>query len=344
LESKGNKQTSLLDFTSVKEGLHHMLEKLWDGPFAVMEKEEALSCIGHRVVHGGARFIEPTRINPSVKEGIRQVIPLAPLHNPANLEGIELMESFFPDVPQVAVFDTAFHSTLPEQVKTYPLPLGWRQKGIQKYGFHGISHQYCAGRATELLPKASRLINCHLGNGASLCALLNGKSIDTTMGMTPLEGLMMGTRCGSIDPGLIFYLLREHHMSPQELDYLLNFESGLKGIGGHSDMRDLMGRGDEQAALAIEMYVYRLKAFIGAFASSLGGVDALIFTAGIGENSAEIRHKACEGLGYLGIKLDEAKNKNCRPDMDIATSDSPCRVLVIHTQEEWMIAKNCFIN
>jgi acetate kinase len=202
-------------------------------------------------------------INNSVKERIRELIPLAPLHNPANLKGIELMEAYFPSLPQIAVFDTAFHSTMPEMIKTYPVPWEWKERGIQRYGFHGISHHYCAERAASFLnkqPKELKIINCHLGNGCSLCAIKDGKSYETTMGLTPLEGLMMGTRCGSIDPGILLYLMREHQISRQELDDALNFSSGLKGIGGHSDMRELLDLSDdERAHLAIQMFVHRLK-------------------------------------------------------------------------------------
>ncbi|MBA2369017.1 MAG: acetate kinase [Candidatus Protochlamydia sp.] len=343
IEAKGIKETFPLETTNVKEGLQLALDTLWKGQNAVIENLASIDRIGHRVVHGGSIFQQPTVVNAPVKEQIRKLIPLAPLHNPANLEGIELMEEFFPSVQQIAVFDTSFHAEIPEIAKLYPVPYEWKQKGVQRYGFHGISHEYCAGRASRMLGSNSsaKLINCHLGNGASLCAIKDGKSIDTTMGLTPMEGLMMGTRCGSIDPGIVFYMMREHRMSPQELDYLLNFEAGLKGVGGMQDMRDLIAKGDDRSRLAVDMYIYRLKAFIAAMTASLGGLDALVFTAGVGENSSIIREKTCQGLAYLGIRLDREKNAACKPDQNIALADSPVKILVIGTQEEWMIARAC---
>lgn len=332
--------------SQIDAALKELVGTLWNGPAKVIEGPQAVEKIGHRVVHGGSLFISPVLIDAKVKEQIKTLIPLAPLHNPGNLEGIELMQSLFPTIPQIAVFDTSFHATISEVIKTYPIPYVWKEKGIQRYGFHGISHQYCAERAPELLnEKVNRfkMINCHLGNGASLCAIESGKSVDTTMGLTPLEGLMMGTRCGSIDPGILLYLLREEHFTPNSLDEMLNFESGLKGICGASDMREIAARRDDQAKLAIEMFVYRLKYFICAMASSLGGVDVLSFTGGIGEHSASIREAACEGLRFLGAEVDKEKNAACVgvEDQLISTKGSKVKILVIHTREEWMIARIC---
>ena len=330
----------------IEEGIKILLNCLWQGETQVIEGAAAIERIGHRVVHGGVAFEKPTLINQVVKERIRQLIPLAPLHNPGNLQGIELMEKFFPTLFQIAVFDTAFHVTMPEIVKTYPVPWEWKEKGILRYGFHGISHQYCAERAVKFLKQDSsalKIINCHLGNGCSLCAIKDGKSYETTMGLTPLEGVMMGTRSGSIDPGILLYLMREHQMSQQELDDALNFASGLKGIGGCSDMRELLAKqADERARLAVQMFVHRLQTSIGALAVSLGGFNVLSFTAGIGEHAPFIREETCQGLEWLNIAIDLDKNSNCQPDADITASSSKIRVLVLHTQEEWMIARACF--
>lgn len=333
-----------LHHRDVEEGIKKLLESLWQGDTKVIEGPQSIVRIGHRVVHGGDKFEQPTLIDPRVKEAIRQLIPLAPLHNPANLLGIELMEEMFPSLRQIAVFDTAFHVTMPEIVKTYPVPWQWREKGVQRYGFHGISHQYCSERAAQFLNKDHKdfkMINCHLGNGCSLCAIQEGKSYETTMGLTPLEGLMMGTRGGSIDPGILLYLLREHKISLEDLDQALNFSSGLQGIAGLSDMRDLLNKQEARAVLAVQMFIHRLKTAIGAMAVSLGGVDVLSFTAGIGENAPLIREETCRGLACLNVAIDVEKNRVCEPDADISIASSPIRVLVLRTREEWMIARAC---
>lgn len=343
--STGSHLQKTLSNRKVKEGLQILLDSLWQGETKVIDSLASIQRIGHRVVHGGREFEQPVLIDAVVKEHIRALIPLAPLHNPANLEGIELMQQFFPALPQIAVFDTAYHLTMPEEVKTYPVPWEWREKGIFRYGFHGISHQYCAEHIVSFLkraPETLKIINCHLGNGCSLCAIQNGKSYETTMGLTPLEGLMMGTRCGSIDPGILLYLMREHQMTLKELDHQLNFASGLKGIGGYSDMRELLEHsGEKLVQLAVRMFVHRLKTSIGALAVSIGGMDVLSFTAGIGEHSAVIREETCRGLECLGLKIDEEKNRHCEPDAEITGEGSRVRVLVLHTQEEWMIARAC---
>lgn len=342
---KGSKIERNLESQAIEEGIKKLLDTLWQGETQVIEGPSAIERIGHRIVHGGAEFEEPTPITAVVKEQIRQLIPLAPLHNPADLEGIEWMEKFFPSVLQIGVFDTAFHATMPEMVKTYPVPWDWKEKGIQRYGFHGISHQYCAERAASLLKQDShdlKIINCHLGNGCSLCAIKDGKSYETTMGLTPLEGLMMGTRCGSIDPGILLYLMREHQVSLEELDYNLNFASGLIGIGGSSDMRELLAKKQEKCVeLALQMFVHRLKTSIGALAVSLEGFNVLSFTGGIGENAPLIREETCEGLECLKIAIDKTLNGSCKPDIEITGSSSSIHVLVIHTREEWMIARAC---
>lgn len=341
------KYNSSIPTSDISSALKQLIQTLWNGSTKVIEGPESIEAIGHRIVHGGAVFETAVRIDHNVKEEIRQLIPLAPLHNPINLAGIELMEQLFPSIPQIAVFDTAFHATMSEVIKTYPISYEWKEKGIQRYGFHGISHHYCAERVQKIFMKEGssfKMINCHLGSGASLCAIENGKSMDTTMGMTPMEGLMMGTRSGTIDPGVMLYLLREEHLSIQNLDELLNFESGLKGIAGSSDMREVMAKRNENrlAQLAIDLFVYRLKYFIGALAASLNGLDLLCFTGGIGEHDAVIREAVCEGLTYLGISLDKEKNKRCEGDQEISLRDSKLKVVVVETQEEWMIARACF--
>jgi acetate kinase len=300
--------------------------------------------VGHRVVHGGVAYRETTRITPDVKDGIRKYCEFAPEHNRLELEAIEAAEQAFGGVPQIAVFDTAFHATMPEEARVYPGPYDWLEQGIRRYGFHGISHQYCSRRAAQMVA-CGRLVSCHLGSGASLAAIRDGASVDTTMGFTPLEGLMMGTRSGSVDPGILIYLVRHKGYDAAELDRILNKESGLKGISGLSgDMREIlaaMDRGGTRARLAFQMYVHRLCREIGGMVASLGGIDTLLFTAGVGENCPPVRAAVCERLGFLGVRLDGAKNQFTPQDVDIAAPDSRVRVLVVHTDEDWEIAREC---
>ncbi len=327
-----------------------LLNTLWQGETKVLESMDEIAAVGHRVVHGGEQYRERVQIMPEVKTAIAELAVFAPVHNPANLEGIETTEQILgPTIPQIAVFDTAFHAHLPPPAYTYPIPYRFLEQGIRRYGFHGISHQYCADRAAQLLGRNLqdlRLITCHLGNGCSLAAIQNGVSIDTTMGFTPLEGIMMGSRSGSVDPGILIHLLRQGECTVDELDTLLNRASGLQGVSGVSaDLRQVMSAiadGNDQAKLALDTYIHRLRAGIGAMIASLGGLDALVFTAGVGENSAPVRAAACQNFAFLGLKLDPDKN-NARPvDQDIATTDSTVRVLVIHTQEDWAIAQECW--
>jgi acetate kinase len=315
----------------------------------VLAHPSDLDVVGHRVVHGGPEYSQSAKVTPAVKDAIKRWASIAPVHNPANLEGIEVLERILPSVPQVAVFDTAFHSQMPLPAVVYPVPYEWFEQGIRRYGFHGISHQYCAQRAAQLLGKdlePLRLITCHLGNGCSLAAIFLGRSIDTTMGFTPLEGLMMGSRSGSVDPGLLLYLQRQKGYSAEQLDTTLNKASGLQGVSGVSnDMRELlhaMAQGHTRARLAFDIFVYRLRLYIGAMLAALGGIDALVFTGGIGEHSPDVRTGACEAFGFLGLKLDAQKNAQSPTDQDIATADSAVRVLVIATQEDWEIAKECW--
>ena len=330
--------------------IHSLLASLWQGETQVVEAPEAIALVGHRVVHGGDLYRESVRITPDVKGAIARFARFAPLHNPANLEGINAIEQVLGSIPQVAVFDTAFHSSLSPAATVYPIPYTWYEQGIRRYGFHGTSHRYCAQRAAEMLghPPSLRLIICHLGNGASLSAVRDGQCIDTTMGFTPLEGLMMGSRSGSVDPGILIHLLRQEGLSADDLDRMLNRESGLLGLSGvSSDLRQVMGaiaQGNAQANLALEVYHHRLRSLIGSLIPGLGGLDALVFTAGIGENSPAIRAAASQGLAFLGLQIDPKKNGRspAEPDRDIATADSAIRALVIHTQEDWMILRDCW--
>ena len=307
----------------------------------------ALFGIGHRVVHGGEIFTEPTLIDDEVIAAIRQQIPLAPLHNPANIVGIEVARAHMPDVPQVAVFDTAFHQTIPPRAYHYALPFDLHEEHhVRRYGFHGTSHRCVARRAAEYLerPLASlNLITLHLGNGASATAIQAGLSVDTSMGMTPLEGLIMGTRAGDLDPAIPFFIARATGRSAEQVETLLNTESGLKGICGVNDMRAIQRRaeeGDERSRLAMEMYAYRVRKYIGAYSAVLGRVDAIVFTAGIGENSPEIRASACQGLAPLGIEIDPAANTAAsREPREIQPQGAALKVLVIPTNEELEIAQ-----
>lgn len=306
-----------------------------------------LFAIGHRVVHGGESFREPVLITETVVEQIRDMIPLAPLHNPANLMGIEVALQQAPDIPQVAVFDTAFHQSIPAYAYRYALPDAlYTEQRVRRYGFHGTSHAYVAKQAAVLLgkPLASlKLITLHLGNGASAAAIAQGQSVDTSMGMTPLEGLIMGTRCGDLDPAIHFYLARTTGLDNDEIESLLNKQSGLKGICGANDMREvhrLAEAGDAQARLALDMYCYRIKKYIGAYFAALGGLDAVVFTGGIGENDAWAREHCCTGLEALGIALDTRKNVSARRGaFDIHSETSRVSLLVIPTNEELEIAR-----
>jgi acetate kinase len=327
-------------------GLEAMVKTLVDGPTQVLESLSAIDAVGHRVVHGGREYIDSVRIDDQVKAAIQRLIPLAPAHNPANLQGIEALEGILGNVPQVAVFDTAFHARMPEAAATYPGPYAWVEQGIRRYGFHGISHQYVAQRAAGVVGRNIadlKILTCHLGNGCSLAAVKGGISIDTTMGFTPLDGLMMGSRSGSVDPGILIYLMRQGY-SADQLDQLLNKESGLKGLSGQSnDMRSVteaMEQGNAQAQLAFDTFIHRLRRDMGGMIASLGGLDAVVFTAGIGENSPLVWQQACAPFEFLGLRLKHELNR-VKQDQDIASEDSRVRSLVIYTQEEWAIAQAC---
>ena len=340
-----------------------LLNWLWSGKTQVVSDISAIDLCGHRVVHGGSKYRQPTLIDEEVKAEIDRLAVYAPLHNPANLMGITAIEqssnasaSAAHQLTQIAVFDTAFYANLPEVAYVYPVPYQWLERGIRKYGFHGISHQYCTQRAAKLLDRdvtKLRSISCHLGNGCSLAAMRSGRCIDTTMGFTPLDGLMMGTRCGSIDPGILLHLLREGEYTVAELDRILNFESGLLGVSGVSnDVREIeksIAEGNVRSRLALDMYIDRIAAKIASLVPALGGLDALIFTGGVGENNCGIRAAVVAKLAFLGVEIDPALDRvatsagmSSSDDRDLATSASAVRVLTIHTQEEWEIARTCW--
>ena len=334
---------------SRSNAIDQLLDTLWNGKLRVVSAPSEIAGVGHRIVHGGKDLGETIAITPKVKSAIASMSAFAPLHNRAELAGIEIIEKRIGTVLQVAVFDTAFHSQLPEPAAVYPGPYEWLAQGIRRYGFHGINHQYCAQRTAQLLGKdlrSLRLVTCHLGNGCSLAAIREGLSVDTTMGFTPLEGLMMGTRSGSVDPGILTYLMRRGQLTGQQLDDLLNTKSGLLGISGiSSDMRQIVAAANDghgRAKLAFEIFVHRLRAGIGAMVAALGGIDALVFTAGIGENSPNIRGAACANFEFLGLKLDAEKNAQSPADQDISLSDSAVRVFVVRAQEDWAIARECW--
>jgi acetate kinase len=313
----------------------------------VMLDATRVDAIGHRVVHGGERFQTPTRIDADVVTAVRALVPLAPLHNPPNLLGIELCLELFPSVPQVAVFDTAFHQTMPPHAYHYALPQGlYADHAVRRYGFHGSSHAYVTRRAAEYLgrePTTLNLISLHLGNGASAAAVAGGRCIDTSMGMTPLEGLVMGTRCGDIDPALTFYIGRVAGLDGAAVETLLNEDSGLKGLCGTNDMREVLRRidaGDSPARLAFDIYCYRIRKYIGAYTAALGRVDAVIFTAGIGENAPAVRERVCAGLEALDIRFDARKNAAVSGEIaEIQSADSAVKLLVVRTNEEREIAE-----
>lgn len=323
------------------EAVKRFVHDLTDAQPAVIPNLSALAAVGHRVVHGG-QFTSSVRITPEIRSRITALADLAPLHNPPSLEALAAAEAELPGVPHVAVFDTAFHATLPPEARTYPVPEKWtREWGIRRYGFHGLSHAYCARRAAELLgrlPDALRLVICHLGHGCSASAVRGGRCIDTTMGFTPLDGLMMGTRCGSIDPGIVLHVQEHHGLTPAQVEVALNRESGLLGVSGNTaDMREILAgarSGHEPSRLALAIYTHRVRQAIGAFVVTMGGVDALVFTAGVGEHAHEVRKSICDGLECLGLELDAQVNANFGPDVDVARDRSRGRILVIATRED----------
>ena len=316
---------------------------------ALIDAASPIRVVGHRLIHGGEEIREPVWIDAKMKETIGRYADLAPLHIPAGLEAIEAAEAALVGVRQVGVFDTAFFADIPAKAYLYPVPYEWYERwGIRRYGFHGTSHAYCTLRAAEMLERdvaELRLVICHLGQGASATAVRSGVAVTNTMGFTPLEGFMMGSRSGTVDPGILLYVQREKGLTVEQLDEVLHHKSGLLGLSGvSSDFRQVeaaAAEGHERAQLALDVYAYRVRALIGALAVTLGGVDALIFTGGIGENAHQLRADACKGLDCLGVHLDEQRNVACTPDGDLATAESPCRALAIHTREDYMIATQC---
>ena len=302
--------------------------------------------VGHRVVHGGERFREAVRIDVDVERELRELVDLAPLHQPKSLAALDAVTEALPDLPAVACFDTAFHASLPDAAATYALPAEWRERwGLRRYGFHGLSHAWVARRVPELIPRDAhglRIVSCHLGAGASLCAIEDGKSLDTTMGFTPLEGLVMATRSGSVDPGMLLWLLEREELSAHELADTLEHRSGLLGLAGTADMREILLRvdaSDQPAQLALGVYIHRLRAGIAAMAASLAGIDVLAFTGGVGENSSAVRALATEGLGFLGVALDRAHNETASTDADISASGSHVHAVLIGAREDLEIAR-----
>jgi len=343
---QANGKVTLDTYTGVAENhrdAFDMIQKALIGSFTTTE----IAGLGHRVVHGGERFQQPTVINAEVLDVIRELSVLAPLHNPANLTGIDVCLKLFPDIPHVAIFDTAFHQSMPEYAYRYAIPESWyTDYRVRRYGFHGTSHAYVAKQAADFLqrPIASlRMVSLHLGNGASVAAIKNGECVDTSMGMTPLEGLVMGTRSGDLDPAVPFYIGEVSGVNNEHIMSELNRRSGLKGLCGESDMREIQRLAeaeDHRAQLALEMYCYRIKKYIGAYVAVLGGLDVLIFTAGIGENSVAVRAQICQGLTALGIDLDHEKNRAVSGDLaTIQGSPTQCKILVIKTNEELEIAR-----
>ena len=330
-------------------GIQLILNSLIDEKIGCIKSLDEINAVGHRVVHGGEKFNQSVIITPEVKEMIVKCIELAPLHNPANLKGIEAIEQTLPSVPQVAVFDTAFHQTMPDEAYMYAIPYELYEKyAIRRYGFHGTSHRYVSARVCEYLgvdPAKTKVITAHIGNGGSCTAVLNGKSVDTSMGLTPLEGLMMGTRAGDMDLGAATYIMEKENLNTAEFSSLMNKKSGLMGVSGvSSDARDIdnaVKEGNQRADLARRMFIYRVKKYIGSYAAALNGVDVIVFTGGIGENDTYIRGEIAKGLEYLGATIDQAKNDSIRgEEAIISTPDSKVTVCVIPTDEEWMIASD----
>jgi len=336
------------DIPTHKVGIELLIETLISKEHGVLANIDEIEAVGHRIVHGGEAFAESTIIDDQAIKKIEDVADLAPLHNPPNIMGIKVCKELMPDKPQVGVFDTAFHQSMPEKAYIYALPYEYYDKySVRRYGFHGTSHGYVAKRAAKMMGQdlsELKIVTCHLGNGASVAAVKNGKSVDTSMGLTPLEGLVMGTRCGDIDPAIIPFLLEKEDMTASEIDNILNKESGLLGVSGVSsdsrDVEDAAAEGNHQAEIALELFDYRVKKYIGAYTAAMGGVDAIVFTAGIGENSIDTRANILSGLEYLGVELDKEAN-DCRgKEVFISTDDSKVKAMIVPTNEELVIAKD----
>ncbi|MBN1808598.1 MAG: acetate kinase [Planctomycetes bacterium] len=344
-EGRGGKFSKNVDAPDHNAALKIVADSLVHPDEGGIDSLDEIGAVGHRVVHGGEAFKESVVITSEVKDTIRSLFSLAPLHNPPNLMGIEACEKLF-NVPNVAVFDTAFHSTIPPHAFTYPLPYELYEKDhVRRYGFHGTSHRYVSRKAVEMLgrgPAGTRIVTCHVGNGVSITAVKDGLSVDTSMGFTPLEGVMMGTRCGSIDPAIPLFLAGSKGMAPADVDKMLNKKSGILGLSGvgSSDFRDLVqavDAGDARARLSFDVYCYRIKLYVGMYAAAMGGIDAVVFTAGIGENAARFRSSVCDGLDFLGVVIDEAANSGGKGDRNIAAGS--VAVFVIATREDHVIVE-----
>ena len=345
----GSKETIELGDINHKDAVKAILSNLTDEKEGCIKSFDEIDAVGHRLVHGGEKFSQSVLIDEDVKAKIRECYDIAPLHNPANMTGVEAITAIMPNVPQVGVFDTAFHQTMPAKAFMYALPYKYyTEDGVRRYGFHGTSHRYVSGRVCEVLGvdiAQQRIITCHIGNGASMAAVVGGKSIDTSMGLTPVEGLMMGTRVGDIDPGALTYLMTKHNLSASELQNIINKESGVLGVSGVSnDMREIeaaIAAGNERAKLALDMYMLRITKYIGAYAAEMGGVDIIVFTGGVGENQVGLRADVCESLGFMGVEIDQAINSVTRgTETVISSADSRVKVCVIPTDEELMIARD----
>lgn len=334
--------------TNHEEGIKLVLDQLLDENYGVIKDLKEIDAVGHRVVHGGEKFSDSVIITDEVIDAMKECIPLAPLHNPAGITGIEACKKVLPNVPMVGVFDTAFHQTIPEEAYIYAIPYEYYEKyRIRKYGFHGTSHKFVSRRVAELMGKPVedlKIITCHLGQGGSLCAVKGGKSVDTSMGLTPLAGIPMGTRCGDIDPSIVTFLMQQENLTPDEMDTILNKKSGKLGISGVSfDDRDIekaAAEGNQRAKLAIDTFAYQVLGFIGRYAAQMNGVDVITFAGGVGENGPEVRSKICNSLEFLGVKIDEEKNKVRGKECEISTPDSKVKVYIVPTDEELMIARD----
>ena len=334
--------------TNHEEGIKLVLDQLLDENYGVIKDLKEIDAVGHREVHGGEKFSDSVIITDEVIDAMKECIPLAPLHNPAGITGIEACKKVLPNVPMVGVFDTAFHQTIPEEAYIYAIPYEYYEKyRIRKYGFHGTSHKFVSRRVAELMGKPVedlKIITCHLGQGGSLCAVKGGKSVDTSMGLTPLAGIPMGTRCGDIDPSIVTFLMKQENLTPDEMDTILNKKSGKLGISGVSfDDRDIekaAAEGNQRAKLAIDTFAYQVLGFIGRYAAQMNGVDVITFAGGVGENGPEVRSKICNSLEFLGVKIDEEKNKVRGKECEISTPDSKVKVYIVPTDEELMIARD----
>jgi len=348
--ASGQKEVIKTEIPDHTAAIGLVLKALVDPKYGAVKKLDEIFAIGHRVLHGGHKFSASVRVDDTVMKAIKECIPLGPLHNPANIAGIQACEKLMPGTPQVAVFDTAFHQTMPDYAYIYGLPYELYEKhNIRRYGFHGTSHKYVSQRAAVLLqkpPEELKLISCHLGNGSSVTAIKGGKCIETSMGFTPLSGLLMGTRCGDMDPAIVSYIMGKENIGAEQINDYLNKKCGVLGVSGvSSDFRDVeveANLGNYRAQLALDIFVHDVKKYIGAYAAALDGVDAIIFTAGVGENSSTMRAAICDKMSYLGVSLDQEKNKIRGEEIDISESNAPCRVFVIPTNEELMIALDTF--